>query len=132
MLVRDWPNTRVLITCRPIPAIRNEQDVVVDIPELTQSETSDLLSRFAPPLTPEDLLALPPSLHDALRRDQRTAAGAIAETEAHFSTMLLNSGSLLLRERALDIRDVCLQLLRQVRPNSAVFGVLGDTAIPDT
>jgi fructose-specific PTS system IIA-like component len=48
-------------------------------------------------------------------RDHRlTAAGAITATESHFSEMLVATGSALLRERALDIRDVCHQLLRVV------------------
>lgn len=69
LLVRDWPNTTALITCRPIPAIRDEQDIIVDLPELTEQERTELLERFAPgALTPRDLLALPPSLHQALRR----------------------------------------------------------------
>jgi fructose-specific PTS system IIA-like component len=53
-------------------------------------------------------------LHESLRNDTRTAAGAIADTEAHFSALLVNSESVLLRERALDLRDVCFQLLRQI------------------
>jgi multiphosphoryl transfer protein len=52
-------------------------------------------------------------LHDAVFKNQRTAAGAIAAAEKHFSAMLAKSSSALLRERALDIQDVCLQLLRQ-------------------
>jgi fructose-specific PTS system IIA-like component len=42
------------------------------------------------------------------------AAGAIAEAEAHFTAMLQATGSALLRERAIDIRDVCLQLLHAI------------------
>lgn len=53
-------------------------------------------------------------LEAAVREHGRTAAGAIAHAEAHFAAMLAATGSLLLRERALDIRDVCLQLLRQI------------------
>src|SRR5207244_3305791 len=44
-------------------------------------------------------------LHESLRADTRTAAGAIADTEAHFGAVLVNSESALLRERALDLRD---------------------------
>lgn len=54
-------------------------------------------------------------LQDAIVQNQRSAAGAIAVAETHFSKMLCDSGSSLLRERALDIQDVCLQLLRQVQ-----------------
>lgn len=43
-----------------------------------------------------------------------TAAGAIAAAESHFSAMLAATGSAVLRERALDVRDVCGALLRQV------------------
>jgi multiphosphoryl transfer protein len=43
-----------------------------------------------------------------------TAAGAIAEAETHFTEMLTATGSAILRERALDIRDVCRALLREV------------------
>jgi fructose-specific PTS system IIA-like component len=53
-------------------------------------------------------------LHDAVVKNKRTAAGAIAGAEAHFSKMLFDSGSEMLRGRALDIQDVCFQLLRQV------------------
>ena len=50
----------------------------------------------------------------ALHTHGCTAAGAIAEAEAQFSGMLAATGSALLRERALDIRDVCRALLREV------------------
>ncbi len=53
-------------------------------------------------------------LHVQIRERDATAAGAIEAAEAHFTTMLLSSGSALLRERALDIRDVCAQLLHEV------------------
>lgn len=59
-------------------------------------------------------------LHEALRNVGCTAAGAIVETEAHFTQMLVNSDSLLLRERALDVRDVCFQLLRQIYGKAAL------------
>lgn len=59
-------------------------------------------------------------LHEALRPEGRTAAGAIADTEAHFTDMLASSDSLLLRERSLDVRDVCFQLLRQIYGKAAV------------
>jgi multiphosphoryl transfer protein len=50
----------------------------------------------------------------ALRTGQRTAAGAIVEAEARLAGMLAATGSALLRERALDIRDVCRDLLAEV------------------
>lgn len=53
-------------------------------------------------------------LHEFLRQPGRTAAGAIAVAEKYFTTMLVATGSVLLSERALDIQDVCSQLLRQI------------------
>ncbi len=79
-------------------------------------------------------------LREALRGDNRTAAGAITEAEAHFSSVLAGSGSLLLRERALDIQDVCFQLLRQIYGRAAAGGevhlkensvVVADTLTPE-
>lgn len=58
-------------------------------------------------------------LHESLRQPGRTAAGAIADAEAHFTSILAASDSLLLRERALDVRDVCSQLLRQIHGKQA-------------
>ena len=54
------------------------------------------------------------SLSAAVAERRRTAAGAIEETEEQFSKMLAASGNPLLRERALDIQDICLQLLREI------------------
>ena len=53
-------------------------------------------------------------LHASISGQGVAAAGAIAQAETHFTSMLLASGSALLRERAIDIRDVCLQLLHGV------------------
>jgi len=53
-------------------------------------------------------------LEEAVRQDKRTVAGAILDTERHFTNRLKASASLLLRERTPDIRDVCLQLLREL------------------
>jgi multiphosphoryl transfer protein len=50
----------------------------------------------------------------ALRSHRCTAAGAIREAETQFSGMLLATGSALLRERVLDIRDVCRELMGEV------------------
>ena len=52
-------------------------------------------------------------LEDAVTRRHRSAAGAIADAEARFSRELAESGSALLRDRALDIQDVCRELLQQ-------------------
>ncbi len=49
-----------------------------------------------------------------IRERGLTAAGAIAEAEAQFTEMLAATGSAILRERALDVRDVCRALLREV------------------
>lgn len=57
----------------------------------------------------------------AVRERQLTAAGAVAEAEAEFSSMLAATGSALLLERALDIRDVCRALLDEVY-GSAIAG----------
>ena len=63
-------------------------------------------------------------LEGAVRERGATAAGAIADAEAHFTRMLFSTGSALLRERALDIRDVCGQLLH------GVYGdAVGTTAV---
>jgi len=59
-------------------------------------------------------------LHDALQLEKRTAAGAIVETENHFVSILKRSTSALLWERALDLRDVCFQLLRQIYGQNAI------------
>lgn len=56
-------------------------------------------------------------LADAVRRDHCSAARAIALAETHFSAMLASSDSQLLRERALDIKDVCRQLFQLIYGN---------------
>jgi fructose-specific PTS system IIA-like component len=50
----------------------------------------------------------------AIAERDATAGGAIASAERTFTAMLAATGSALLRERALDIRDVCVQLLREL------------------
>lgn len=57
-------------------------------------------------------------LLDAVLTRKRSAAGAIAEAEAHFSAMLAASDNRLLRERVLDIQDVCNHLLQEIYGNS--------------
>ncbi len=59
------------------------------------------------------------SLREAVITRQRTAAGAIEEAELHFSNLLAASGNEMLRERALDIQDVCLQLLGEIYGEAA-------------
>jgi phosphoenolpyruvate-protein phosphotransferase len=56
-------------------------------------------------------------LHDAVFLRRRTSAGAVADAESHFSTVLTNTGNALLRERALDVKDICFQLLHQIYGN---------------
>ena len=53
-------------------------------------------------------------LREAIVRQKRTVAGAVADTQSFLSKVLDNSGSDLLHERALDVQDICIQLLRQV------------------
>ncbi len=53
-------------------------------------------------------------LFSAIGEFGATAAGAVASAESTFTAMLAATGSVLLRERALDIRDVCVHLLREV------------------
>ncbi len=59
-------------------------------------------------------------LHSVIAERQAAAAAAIVAAEAHFTAILFATGSALLRERAIDIRDVCLQLLRALY-GQAVF-----------
>ncbi len=59
-------------------------------------------------------------LHEFLQPEQRTAAGAIVAVEKYFTMILTQTDSALLRERALDVQDVCYQLLRQIYGPSAV------------
>ncbi len=58
-------------------------------------------------------------LREAVFERKATAAGAIAGAESHFGKILAASGSELMRERAVDVQDVCFQLLRQVHGEAA-------------
>jgi len=66
-------------------------------------------------LAAQQAVARDPALRNHLRHavhaDGRTAAGALADAEAHFTSILAASESALVRERALDVRDVCLGAL---------------------
>jgi multiphosphoryl transfer protein len=77
-------------------------------------------------------VARDPELRDALVAAVlgrgATAAGALGDAEARFTGMLAASGSALLRERALDIRDVCRQLLREVYGEAVDLGAVRLTA----
>lgn len=63
-------------------------------------------------------VARDPEFSQAIVRSIRdhgcTAAGAVAEAETQFTGMLAATGSALLRERVLDVRDVCRALLREL------------------
>ena len=50
----------------------------------------------------------------AIREGKRTAAGAIADAESHFSALFGASENQLVRERTLDIEDICRHLLQFV------------------
>lgn len=58
-------------------------------------------------------------LLDSIALNGRTAAGAIADAEARFTRLFAASENIMLRERALDIKDVCGQLLQRVYGNAA-------------
>jgi fructose-specific PTS system IIA-like component len=58
-------------------------------------------------------------IETAIRDRGRTLAGAIADAETHFCALLEATGSALLRERALDVKDVCAELLRAVYGSGA-------------
>jgi multiphosphoryl transfer protein len=70
-------------------------------------------------------------LFDAIAGRQRTAAGAIADAEARFTKILAASENPLLRERVLDVRDVCAQLLQRVYGDATATRslTLGEDAI---
>ncbi|HEU5125821.1 MAG TPA: phosphoenolpyruvate--protein phosphotransferase [Verrucomicrobiae bacterium] len=59
------------------------------------------------------------SILDAIQLNRRTAAGAIADAEARFTTLFATSENVMLRERVLDIKDVCGQLLQKVYGSAA-------------
>lgn len=56
-------------------------------------------------------------IESAIIDGRLTAAAAIAEAEKHYSAMLLAARSQLVQERALDVQDVCRELLRHVVEN---------------
>lgn len=58
-------------------------------------------------------------LLDAIASRHRTAAGAIADAEARFTKAFSASENPLVRERVLDIRDVCAQLLQRAYGDAA-------------
>lgn len=58
-------------------------------------------------------------LLDAIASRRRTAAGAIADAEARFTKVFSASENPLVRERVLDIRDVCAQLLQRAYGDAA-------------
>ncbi len=66
-------------------------------------------------------------LFDAIAANRRTAAGAIADAEARFTKLFATSENAMLRERVLDIRDVCEQLLQRVYGSAAARRALALT-----
>jgi multiphosphoryl transfer protein len=58
-------------------------------------------------------------LLESISSARRTAAGAIADAEDRFTKVFSTSENALLRERVLDIRDVCGQLLQRVYGGAA-------------
>ena len=58
-------------------------------------------------------------LSEEIIQHGRSAAEAIASAEAHFSKMLAATGSELLCDRALDIQDVCDELLHEIYGDKA-------------
>ncbi len=58
-------------------------------------------------------------LMDAIDNRRRTAAGAVADAEAHFSNKLRLTGNELLRERILDLQGACVHLLRVIYGKTA-------------
>ena len=71
-------------------------------------------SRSRAPLGGAGIPSSAAHLVSAIGERGATAAGAVASAESTFTAMLAATGSVLLRERALDIRDVCVHLLREV------------------
>ncbi|HLX72115.1 MAG TPA: phosphoenolpyruvate--protein phosphotransferase [Verrucomicrobiae bacterium] len=67
---------------------------------------------------------------EAVAERGRTAAGAIADAEARFSGVFSKSENTLVRERVLDIRDVCAQLLQRVYGDDA--SARGVTLVQDS
>lgn len=64
-------------------------------------------------------------LMDAIASHRRTAAGAIADAEARFSRIFADSENGVVRERILDIRDLCEQLLQRVYGNGSSTRSIG-------
>lgn len=58
-------------------------------------------------------------LLEAIGSRRRTAAGAIADAEERFTKVFAASENPLVRERVLDIRDVCAQLMQRVYGSAA-------------
>ncbi|MDX2110567.1 MAG: phosphoenolpyruvate--protein phosphotransferase [Verrucomicrobiota bacterium] len=64
--------------------------------------------------------AIPSRVRQEMKTHGYTAAGAICATEQFISQQLLATGNPLLAERALDVRDVCLSLLKILYGESAI------------
>jgi fructose-specific PTS system IIA-like component len=71
-------------------------------------------------------------LQSVIHKKGATAAAALADAQARFMAMLAAAGSVLLRERALDVQDVCRQLFRELYgpvPGSAAVRLDGPAII---
>ncbi|MWP46355.1 phosphoenolpyruvate--protein phosphotransferase [Gilliamella sp. Pas-s27] len=117
----DYIDLNKLDAFLPAESIEKEQSIaknaltklqkIISLQIDCASETSkDILSAHLAIL--ED-----PSFYEQIEQhieQNLTAGAAIINTAKFFSEQLINSGSEYLKERTLDIRDVCLQLLQQI------------------
>ncbi|HEY3265765.1 MAG TPA: phosphoenolpyruvate--protein phosphotransferase [Armatimonadota bacterium] len=94
----------------------------------TASDMDDSLARAANATERDILHAHLAILRDPEYRDRvnagirggSSAGKAIVDAERYYAELLGSSESAYLRERALDVRDVCTQLLRRLYPEAAV------------
>jgi hypothetical protein len=68
VLVGTWPNTTIVITCRPLPSLASSEEVV-QVPYLSERETRTLVGRVAGwPLTEGMLGGWSSPIRDSIRR----------------------------------------------------------------
>jgi uncharacterized protein DUF4062 len=68
ILANSWPNTRVIITTRPLPVFAHAAEIV-QMPLLAQAEAESLIGRFASTVPISVFVStMSPSLRDAIRR----------------------------------------------------------------
>ena len=112
----DWVTARAADATAEESSIRKAvETVTADFDRLleenrTRTEKGLLQAHRAIARDPELLK----SMVDFINIHHRSAAGAVAGAAERFSAMLANSASTVLRERALDVQDVCIKLLRVV------------------